>query len=83
MNEWQVVAAVLGFLLIAAVPVALLASPPHGLVALEVASVLTATILMLLAEGEHRESFIDLAVVFVVLSTVGSLAFARLMERDL
>ena len=50
---------------------------------MELGSVLTTTILMLLAEGFHRQPFIDLAVVFAPMSLVGSLVFARLMERDL
>ena len=83
MNEWEVAATVLGFALIPCVAVAVLADPPHGLAALELAGVLLTTILMLLAEGFHRQPFIDLAVVFAPLSLVGSLMFARLMERDL
>jgi multisubunit Na+/H+ antiporter MnhF subunit len=38
---------------------------------------------MLLAEGFQRQSFIDLAVIFAAMSLIGSLTFARLMERDL
>ncbi|MGO9497438.1 MAG: monovalent cation/H+ antiporter complex subunit F [Solirubrobacteraceae bacterium] len=51
--------------------------------ALEVAAVLLSTILMLLAEGFHRQPFVDLAVVFAPMSLVGSMLFARLMERGL
>jgi multisubunit Na+/H+ antiporter MnhF subunit len=83
MNEWEIAAAVLGFALIPCGAVALLADPPHGLAAVEVAAVLLTTILVLLAEGFHRQPFIDLAVVFAPMSLVGSLLFARLMERDL
>ena len=83
MNEWQIAAAVLGAALIPCALVALLATAPHGLAAVEVASVLLSTILMLLSEGFHRQPFIDLAVVFAVLSLIGSLTFARLMERHL
>jgi multisubunit Na+/H+ antiporter MnhF subunit len=36
-----------------------------------------------LSEGFHRQPFVDLAVVLAVLSVVGSLAFARLMEGDI
>jgi multisubunit Na+/H+ antiporter MnhF subunit len=82
-NEWDLAAAVLGFALIPCVGVALLRDPPHGLAAMQMASVLLSTILMLLAEGFHRQPFIDLAVVCAPLSLVGSLLFARLMERDL
>ena len=42
-----------------------------------------ATILVLLSEGFHRQPFVDLAVVFAPMSLVGSLVFARLMERRL
>lgn len=83
MNEWEIAAAVLGFALIPCVAVALLTPPPRGLAALQVAAVLTSTILVLLSEGFHRQPFVDLAVVFAPLSLVGSLLFARLMERDL
>jgi multisubunit Na+/H+ antiporter MnhF subunit len=83
MNEWEIAATVLGFALIPCVVVCLLASPPHGLIALEIGGVLVCTILMLLAEGFHRQPFVDLAVVLAPMSLVGSLTFARLMERDL
>jgi multisubunit Na+/H+ antiporter MnhF subunit len=82
-NEWEIAATVLGFALIPCGAVALLAEPPHGLAAFQLGGVLLSTILMLLAEGFHRQPFIDLALVFAPLSLVGSLVFARLMERDL
>jgi multisubunit Na+/H+ antiporter MnhF subunit len=82
-NEWEIAAAVLTSALIPCGALALLAPPPHGLSALQVASVLLATILVLLSEGFHRQPFVDLAVVFAPMSLVGSLVFARLMERDL
>lgn len=83
MNEWEIAAAVLGFALIPCGAVALLSDPAHGLAALEVSGVVLTTILVLLAEGLHRQPFIDLAVVFAPMSLVGSLLFARLMERNL
>jgi multisubunit Na+/H+ antiporter MnhF subunit len=82
-NEWEIAATVLGFALIPCAGVALLAPPHHGLAAMQVASVLLSTILVLLSEGFHRQPFIDLAVVFAPMSLVGSLVFARLMERNL
>ena len=42
---------------------------------------LAVTALMLLSEGFHRQPFVDLAVVLALVSTVGSLTFARMMER--
>jgi multisubunit Na+/H+ antiporter MnhF subunit len=83
MNEWEIGATVLGFALIPCLAVCLLMPPPAGLTAMEIAGVLASTILMLLSEGFHRQSFIDLAVVLSFLSLVGSLTFARLMERHL
>jgi multisubunit Na+/H+ antiporter MnhF subunit len=38
---------------------------------------------MALCEGFHRQPFIDLALLFAVMSVIGALAFARLMERHL
>jgi multisubunit Na+/H+ antiporter MnhF subunit len=83
MNEWEIAATVLGFALIPCGAVALLAPPPHGLAAMQVGSVLLTTILILLSEGFHRQPFVDLAVVFAPMALVGSLIFARLMERHL
>jgi multisubunit Na+/H+ antiporter MnhF subunit len=82
-NEWEIAATVLGFALLPCVAVALLAEPPHGLAAMQLAGVLLSTILMLLSEGFRRQPFIDLAVVFAPLSLVGGFMFARMMERDL
>jgi multisubunit Na+/H+ antiporter MnhF subunit len=83
MNEWEIAATVLGFALIPCLAIAVLAAAPNGLAALLVASVLLTTILMLLSEGFHRQPFIDLAVVFAPMSLIGSLTFARMMERRL
>ena len=47
------------------------------------AGVLLTTILMLLAEGFRRQPFIDVAVVLAAMSLVGTLTFARVMERNL
>jgi multicomponent Na+:H+ antiporter subunit F len=83
MNEWAIAATVLAFALVPCVLVCVLAPAPHGLVALEIAGVLVTTILMLLAEAFHRQSFIDLAVVLAPMALIGSLTFARVMERHL
>jgi multisubunit Na+/H+ antiporter MnhF subunit len=83
MNEWEIAAAVLGFALLPCLAVCLLAKPGGALAALEIAGVLVTTILLLLSEAFHRQSFIDLAVVLAPMALVGSLTFARLMERHL
>jgi multisubunit Na+/H+ antiporter MnhF subunit len=54
-----------------------------ALVALELMGVLSTVELMLLAEGTHRQPFIDLALVLAVMSFIGALAFARLLERGI
>jgi multisubunit Na+/H+ antiporter MnhF subunit len=83
MNEWEIAAAVLGFALIPCIGVGLLADVPSALAALEITGVLVTTILVLLSEAFHRQPFIDLAVVLAPMALVGSLTFARLMERQL
>lgn len=83
MNEWEIAATILGAGLVPCFLVCLLAEETSALAALQVASVLLASALMVLAEGLHRQSFIDLALIFGLLSIVGSLAFARMMERDI
>jgi multisubunit Na+/H+ antiporter MnhF subunit len=83
MNEWELAALVLAGAMLPCLGVCALASATGALAALEVASTLLTTILMLLSEGFHRQPFIDLALVFAVLSVIGAVAFARLMERDI
>jgi multicomponent Na+:H+ antiporter subunit F len=83
MNEWEIAAIVLAGALIPCLGVCVLAGATHALAAVEVASTLLTSILMLLSQGFHRQPFIDLALVFAILSLIGALAFARLMERDL
>ena len=83
MNEWVLAAIVLIAALIPCVGVCVLAGATHALAAFEVASTLLATVMMLLSEGFHRQPFVDLAVVLALVSIVGALAFARLMEQDI
>jgi len=83
MNEWLLaalvlVAAGLGPCLFVCVT----SSAIEGLVALELAGVIAAVVLLLLAEGLHRQPFVDLAVVLAAVSFVGTLAFARFLERE-
>jgi multisubunit Na+/H+ antiporter MnhF subunit len=59
------------------------AGPLSGLAALQVAGGLTTAILILLTESFRRQPFIDLALVFGVLTVVAGIVFARILERDL
>ena len=84
MNEWILAAIVLvlGGILPCLV-VSVRASVMEGLVALELAGVISVLVLLLLAEGFQRQPFVDLALVLAVLSFVGTLAFVRYMEREI
>jgi multisubunit Na+/H+ antiporter MnhF subunit len=82
MNRWEIAAIVIVAALLPCLVVCLLASTAAALAAVEVASVLAVTALMLLSEGFHRQPFIDLAIVLALVSSVGSLTFARMMEHD-
>jgi multisubunit Na+/H+ antiporter MnhF subunit len=81
-NRWEIAALVVMVALLPCLAVAVLASAAAALAAVEVTSVLAVTALMLLSEGFHRQPFVDLAVVLALVSTVGSLTFARLMEPE-
>ena len=83
MNEWEIAAAVLGAAIVPCLGVCLLTDAMQALVALELAGTLTVSALVLLAEGFHRQPFIDLALLLALLSVLGAMAFARLMEKDL
>jgi multicomponent Na+:H+ antiporter subunit F len=83
MNEWLVAATVLLAGLVPCAALCMLGRPIDGLVGLEVAGVIATVVLLLLAEGFHRQAFVDLALVFAVLQFAGSLAFVRMLERRL
>lgn len=83
MNEWTIAAVVLIAAMIPCLGVCVFAGATHALAAFEVSSTLLTCVLMLLSEGFHRQPFIDLALTAALLSIVGGLAFARLMEHDL
>lgn len=83
MNEWEILAAVLAGGVLPCVGVAWRAGVADALVALEIAGTLVCTALMALAQGLQRQPFADLALILALLSIVGALAVARLLERDL
>lgn len=81
MNEWGIAALVLMAVLAVCLVLPALFDPIDGLIALELAGTTGTAVLLLLAEYLHRQPFVDLALVLAVLSFVGSLVFARLLER--
>ena len=83
MNEWEIAAAVLSGAILPCLAVCALTEAFSALAAFELAGTLLASALMALCEGFHRQPFIDLALLFALLTMLGAFAFARLMERDL
>ena len=83
MSVWLVAAVVLVLAWLPCLAVCLLASEFDALVAVELGSTLLTTALMLLSIAFRRQPFIDLALAFVLISIVGSLAFARMMEEQI
>lgn len=83
MNEWEVAAAVIAVAIVPCLAVCSVSSAANALAALELSGTLLSSALMALCEGFHRQPFIDLALLFALLSMIGAMIFARLMERDL
>ncbi|HEU4973915.1 MAG TPA: MrpF/PhaF family protein [Baekduia sp.] len=81
MSPWLIAATVLLVALLAPLWVCVRAPIMDALVALELAGVVTATVLLLLAEGFHRTTLFDPAIVAAVMSLIGSLIYVRLLER--
>jgi multisubunit Na+/H+ antiporter MnhF subunit len=81
MNEWLWAASALTAALIPLAVVALRARTIDGVVALQAAGADTVLIMLLVAEGTHRQPFADLALVLAPLSFAGSLAYLRFMEH--
>jgi multisubunit Na+/H+ antiporter MnhF subunit len=82
-NPWLLATVVLVAALVPCAIACVVVEPLAALAVMEVASTVTAVALMVFSEGVERQPFIDLALVFAVLSIVGAIAFARLLERDL
>lgn len=83
MNEWLIAAVVLVAALVVLLPLPSLFEPIDGVIVLQVGGSILTAVLLLLAQGTHRQPFADLALVFAALSFVSCLAFARLLERRL
>jgi multicomponent Na+:H+ antiporter subunit F len=82
MNEWQVAAAALVAALGPCGWLCLRRSFAEGLVAVQLAGTLASLAILVIAEGEARQPFADLALVLAVLSFAGTLLFARFLEDD-
>jgi multicomponent Na+:H+ antiporter subunit F len=80
-NVWLIAATVLLTGVVPCLWVAMRGSIVGALAALELASTLTTLALVLIAQGLHRDSFMDLALVSALLSFAGALTFTRFLER--
>jgi multisubunit Na+/H+ antiporter MnhF subunit len=83
MNEWEIAAAVIAVAILPCLAVCSMSTVGNALAALELSGTLLSSALMALCEGFHRQPFVDLALLFALLSMIGAMVFARLMERDL
>lgn len=81
MNPWLLCSFILLFLMIPCFIVCLRGDVVNRFVALQAASAMTAIVLLLLAEGYSRASFVDLALTMALLAFGGGLVFARFLER--
>ncbi len=81
MNTWLVAGAVMLFCLIPCGIIVFKGSAMDRLVGLEMAGLVEALLLILLAEGFHRVPFYDLALAIALLAFGGGLVFARFLER--
>jgi multisubunit Na+/H+ antiporter MnhF subunit len=81
MNVWLWAACVLVAALVPLVIVALRRPVLEGVVALEVGGTSATLALLMLAEGTRRQVLADVALVMVVMSFIGVIAFLRFAER--
>ncbi len=81
MNLWLAASLVLAVGFVPCVWVCLRGDLGSALAALSVASVLTVVLLMTLTVAFARPPFIELAIVLAPMAVIGSLAFARFLER--
>ena len=83
MSAWILAAIILVGALALPVLVCVTRTIVDALIALELAGTVSTVVFVVLAEGFHRQPFVDLALVMAFLSFIGSLAFVRLLERRL
>jgi multisubunit Na+/H+ antiporter MnhF subunit len=80
-NEWLVASAAMLVLLAPCGYIATRGSPVDRLLGLQLAATITSLAIVLLAEGFDRSVYVDLALVYCVLSFTGTLAIVRFLER--
>ncbi len=81
MNPWLIAAGIMMLCLVPCGIVCLRGEVTDRLVGLEAGGLIASLLLLLLAEGIHRQPFTDLALALAILSFGGGLVFARFLER--
>lgn len=81
MNAWLIAATALLVGLVPLFVVALRAPRIDGVVALEAAATVVTLVLLCLAEGFARSAYTSTAITLAVVSFIGGLVFARVLER--
>jgi multisubunit Na+/H+ antiporter MnhF subunit len=81
MNAWLIATTVVLTGLVPCLWVAMRGTIVGALAALELASTITTLALVMIAQGLHRDPFMDLALVSAILSFAGALTFVRFLER--
>ncbi len=81
MNEWLIAAAALAVGLVPCGWLSIRGETLDRLIAIELASLLSALIIVLMSEGFGRVSLYDLALALVLLSFASTLVFAHFLER--
>lgn len=82
MNEWQVAAIALAAALVPCAWMCARRGFAAGVLAVQLSGMISAIALLVIAEGEGRQPFADLALVLAVTSFAGSLVFLRFLERQ-
>ena len=84
MNVWLAAALVLLGAMVPLVAVCILVRRAiDAVVALDLAGTNAALVLLLLSEGLKRQPFADLALVFALLSFIGTIAFSYFLEGEI
>jgi multisubunit Na+/H+ antiporter MnhF subunit len=80
-NPWLLAGSVLLLGLVPCIVVAARASAANGIVALQLAGVVAALAILLLAVGFDRSIYADAAILIALLSFAGGMAFVRFLQR--
>lgn len=81
MNLWLWFATIFALLLIPCLWVCVTTPIMERFAALQMAQILAVLVMLLLAEGYHRDIYFDMGLVLAVLSLASGLVYVRFLER--